>query len=365
MKPMHIAIIGAGNIGGIHAEAIAHIPEVRVTVVCNRGEEAGRQLAQRHGADWTPHYQEAVVRPDVDIVAICTPSGRHAEMAVAAAAAGKHLLVEKPLDITLPRVDQIIAAARQAGVALASIFPLRFMAGVRHTKAALAAGRLGRLTMVDACVQWYRPQEYYDVGWRGTWALDGGGALMNQSIHSIDLLQWLAGPVVSVFARTTTLSHAMETEDTAAAVLVFAHGALGTIQGATSCWPGSPARIALHGDQGTITLEEGRIVTWQLADATPEEEAQMLHLEHGAGSGAQDPTAISYENHRRQIVDLIQALREERPPMVEGAEGRKAVEIVRAIYRSATQAQPVNLPLVDDNTAGREEQQDARPTPGL
>ncbi len=365
MKPLNIAIIGAGNIGRIHAEAIAHIPEARVTVVCNRNAAAGRRLAQTHGAAWTPRYEEAVVRPDVDIVSVCTPSGTHAEIAVAAAAAGKHLLVEKPLDITLPRVDHIISAASQAGVMLASIFPLRFMAGVRKAKAALEAGRLGRLTMADAYVKWYRPQEYYGVSWRGTWALDGGGALMNQSIHTIDLLQWLAGPVESVFARTTTLSHEMETEDTASAVLVFATGALGVIQGATSCWPGDPARLELHGDGGTIALEEGRIVTWQLADAAPDEAAKMLSLETRRGSGAQDPAAIGYENHRCQIVDLIEALRADRPPAVAGAEGRKAVEIVRAVYRSAASAQAIQLPLGDDDAASQEKAQHARQTPGL
>ena len=194
------------------------------------------------------------------------------------------------------------------------------------------------------------------------------GLCLRQMVSSPGVLRrglrdtWaLAGPVASVFARTATLGHEMETEDTAAAVLVFAHGALGVIQGATSCWLGSPARIALHGDRGTIALEEGRIVTWQLADAAPEEEAQMLHLEHGAGSGAQNPPAISYENHHRQIQDLIAALREERPPAIEGAEGRKAVEIVRAIYRSAAHPSASG----DDSTAYQEEAQDARQMPDL
>jgi predicted dehydrogenase len=365
MKPLNIAIIGAGNIGRIQAEAISHISEALLTVVCNRSADVGQDLAQIYGADWTPSYEQAVTRPDVDVVSICTPSGSHAEIAVAAAAAGKHLLVEKPLDVTLARVDQIIDAAREARVKLACIFPLRFMAGVRKTKAALDAGRLGRLTLADAQVKWYRPQDYYDVSWRGTWALDGGGALMNQSIHSIDLLQWLAGPVTSVFARTATLSHEMETEDTASAVLVFGSGALGVIQGATSCWPGDSARIELHGDRGTIVLEEGRIVTWKLADAAPDEEARMLGLEENLGSGSQDPTAISYENHRRQIVDLIEAVRSDRSPVVKGKEGRKAVELIRAIYRSAASERAVKLPLTDDQPTIQEEEQYASQTPGL
>ncbi|MYC62676.1 MAG: Gfo/Idh/MocA family oxidoreductase [Caldilineaceae bacterium SB0661_bin_34] len=348
MRPLRFAIIGTGNIGRIQAEAMARIPDARLTVVCNRGSRAGMDLAKAHGAEWFPHYQDAVQHPEVDVVSICTPSGTHAEIAETAAAAGKHLLVEKPLDITLPRVDRILSAASRANVTLASVFPLRFMKGVRQVKQALDAGRLGRLTMADAYVKWYRPPAYYEVGWRGTWKLDGGGALMNQSIHSIDLLQWLAGPVDYVFARTATLSHDIETEDTATALLGFAHGGMGVIQGATSCWPGTAARIELQGPQGTIVLEEGRIVTWQLADADDEEEAAMLSLEAGTGSGSQDPAGIGSENHRQQILDLIEAIHGDRAPAVAGDEGRKSVEIVRAIYRSATTGMPVHLPLADD-----------------
>ena len=349
MRPLRFAIIGAGNIGRIQAEAIARVLDARLTVVCNRGSRAGMDLAKAHGAEWIPHHQDAVQHPEVDVVSICTPSGTHAEIAETAAAAGKHLLVEKPLDITLPRVDRILSAASRANVTLASVFPLRFMKGVRQAKQALDAGRLGRLTMADAYVKWYRPPAYYEVGWRGTWKLDGGGALMNQSIHSIDLLQWLAGPVDYVFARTATLSHDIETEDTATALLGFAHGGMGVIQGATSCWPGTAARIELQGPQGTIVLEEGRIVTWQLADADDEEEAAMLSLEAGTGSGSQDPVGIGSENHRLQIQDLIEAIQGDRASAVAGDEGRKAVEIVRAIYRSATTGMPVQLPLADDD----------------
>jgi len=256
----------------------------------------------------------------------------------------KHLLVEKPLDITLRRVDSIIAAAGRAGVVLACVFPLRFAAGVHTAKAALNAGRLGRLTLLNVFVKWFRPQSYYDHSWRGTLALDGGGALINQSIHHIDLLQWLGGRVQSVLAQTATLAHQMQAEDTASAVLTFQHGALGMIQGATSCWPGERARLELHGDRGTIILEEGRIVVWKLADAAPGEEAHMLALETAQGSGAVDPTAIGPEMHRRQIVDLIGALRENRPPAVEGREARKSVEIIRAIYQSAARQRAVSLP---------------------
>ena len=348
MTPIRFAIAGAGNIAKIYVAAFAEIPDAQVTVVTNRTAATGLALAQQCGATWVANYQEAVARADVDAVVVATPSGTHADVAVAAARAGKHLLVEKPLDITLARVDAMIQAAEQAAVVLACVFPLRFSEGPQRTKAALEAGRLGRLTLADVYVKWFRPQSYYDSSWRGTWRSDGGGALMNQAIHNIDLVQWLAGPVASVVGRTATLAHQMETEDTASAILTYTNGALGVIQGATSCWPGEPARVELHGDQGTIILEEGRITTWKLADGTPDEEAAMLGLEQASGSGAADPMAIGFEKHRRQIVDLMEAIRTGRPPAIQGAEARRAVEIVRAIYRSAATHAPVALPLSRD-----------------
>lgn len=343
MEKIRFALVGAGNIGRIYGDAFAHVPDAEITVVCDPVVAAAEALAHKVGAAFSEDFAEAVARPDVDAVVVATPSGTHAEIAVAGAQAGKHLLVEKPLDITLERVDAIIHAADKAGVTLGSVFPLRFSEGVHRTREALAAGRLGRLALADVFVKWYRPQSYYDGSWRGTWKLDGGGALMNQSIHQIDLVQWLAGPVVSVFGRTATLAHSMETEDTASATLTMENGALGVIQGATSCWPGDQARVELHGDRGTVVLEEGRVVVWKLADAAPGEEEAMLALETGGGTGAADPTAIGYEKHRRQVADFVAALREGRAPAVQGAEGRRAVEIILAIYESARTGGPVAL----------------------
>ena len=337
------AIIGAGNIAGVQVEAIESIPDARVVVVCNRTEATGRAVAAGCGAQWTADLDAAVSHPDVDIVSVTTPSGAHAEPAVAAAAAGKHLMIEKPIEITLPRIEQIIDAARNNNVKLTCFFPSRFMLGVERAKEAIDAGRLGRLVYGDATIKWYRSQEYYDVGWRGTWELDGGGALMNQSIHSIDLLQWLAGPVESLVARTATLNHEIETEDTAAALLTWRGGGMGVIQGSTSCWPGDPARVELHGTRGTIALEEGRIVTWKLEDAAEGEEAHMLDLEERQGSGSADPMGIGFEKHRRQIVDMIAAIRDDREPAVPGAEARKAVAIILAIYQSARSGGFVSL----------------------
>lgn len=347
--PIRFAIIGAGNIAKIYVQAFAAIPDATVSVICNRTEATGRALAHQAGADWEADFHVAVRRDDVDAVVIATPSGAHMEPAVAAAQAGKHLLVEKPLDITLARADAIVQAAEAANVVLACVFPLRFADGPQRAKAAVDAGRLGKLTLADVYVKWYRSTAYYENPWRGRWASDGGGALMNQAIHSIDLIQWLAGPVASIIGRTATLVHNIETEDTASALLTFSSGALGVIQGATGAWPGAPARVELHGDRGTIVLEEGRITVWKLADAAPGEEEAMLALEQVSGSGAADPMSIGFEKHRRQIVDLMEAIRSGRPPAIQGAQARRAVEIVRAVYRSAAAGSvPVALPLHDD-----------------
>lgn len=345
MHPLRFAIVGAGNIGKLHAHAVNAIDDACVTVVCDRNAVAGQALARAHGAVWVADYRHAVERQDVDVVCVCTPSGAHAEIAEAAAHAGKHLAVEKPIDITLERADRIIRAAHQASVKMACIFPTRFRQGPWAARKAIAEGRLGRLTLADAYVKWYRSQEYYAGTWRGTWALDGGGALINQSIHSIDLLQWLAGPVDTVFGHTAVLAHDIETEDTASAVLRFRNGALGVIQGSTACWPGERTRVELHGDRGTIVLQEGCITAWKLADASPDEEARMLALEAAQGSGAADPLGITYELHRRQLAELIAAIRNGRPLSIAGAEGRKALEIILAIYQSARSGQVVRLPL--------------------
>jgi UDP-N-acetyl-2-amino-2-deoxyglucuronate dehydrogenase len=335
---LRFCIVGAGFIGGMHAQALAAIPQAKVTVVASRSEQRARELAQQAGAAWVTDYRQAVARDEVDVVCICTPSGTHAEIAEAAAAAGKHLVVEKPLDVTLERVDRILEAGARAGVKLSGIFPLRFTQGTSLAKDAIESGRLGRLVLADAYVKWYRPQAYYDSSeWKGTWALDGGGALMNQGIHNIDLLNYLAGPITGLVGCTRTLVHQMETEDTAAALLTFGHGALGVIEGSTGSWPGDPGRVELHGDRGTIALEDGRIVVWKLADVAPDEEQRILALEAAHGSGAAAATDIGYELHRRQLADMVEAVLDDRPPQVDGFEARRSVAIVRAIYDSQAQ----------------------------
>jgi UDP-N-acetyl-2-amino-2-deoxyglucuronate dehydrogenase len=349
VKKVGIAIVGAGAIGQYHADAIGAIPDAWVPAVYDANPQTARRLAETCGADCAGTLEDLLAREDVHVVSVCTPSGAHAEAAVAAAQAGKHLIVEKPLEVTLDRADRIIQAAEKSGVKLTCVFPLRYMIGPRHVRQACLQGRLGRLTLADAYIKWYRSQEYYAGSWRGTWALDGGGALMNQSIHNIDLLQWLAGPVKMVFGQTDTLVRSIETEDTASAVLRFDNNAMGVIQGATSCWPGDQARVELHGDRGTIVLENGRIVVWQLQGATAEEESRMRSLEEDLGSGASDPKGFSYELHRRQIAEFITAIREGQPAAIDGWEARRSLEIILAIYDSAKSGHPVKLPLTRES----------------
>ena len=341
MKPVGFALVGAGNVAQIHARALSELPRARLAVVVSRSPEKAERLAKCYGANWDTDISRAFSRADVEAVDVCTPSGAHLEVVEAAAKAKKHVIVEKPLEVTRERMERLIAVCDAAGVKLAGVFQHRFGRGVQEVKRALQDGRLGKLALVDAYVKWYRPQSYYEGSWHGTWRLDGGGALMNQSIHTIDLMLWLAGPATEVWARTATLAHRIETEDTGVAIISFPHRALGVIEGTTSSWPGDPARLEFHGDKGTIVLEEGRIVRWDLEDATADEKERMVSLERSVGSGSSDPLAIGIEKHKRQLADFIAAIREDRQPAVDGREARRAVDVVLAIYESAREGKPI------------------------
>lgn len=343
-KPVRLAVLGVGNIGTLHATAIARIESTELAAVYSRSEERAKAAGTKFGVAWSTDLDEILSREDIDAVSICSPSGTHGDLAVAAAEAGKHLLVEKPIEITTERVDQIIAAAERNNVKLAGIFPARFRAGAQKLKSALDQGRLGTLSLCDAYVKWHRTQEYYDTGgWRGTWKLDGGGALMNQAIHHVDLLVYLAGEVESVMGWTQTRAHTMETEDTAAAVLRFKSGATGVIEASTASWPGSPGRLDVSGSSGTVTLEDVVITRWDIEGAGEDEQQRMLNLETAEGSGSTDPMGISSAGHVVQITDFAEAIRHDRPPVIDGREGRKAVAIVEAIYRSAREGRAVEL----------------------
>jgi len=339
MAEFGVGIIGAGTIGRVHARAIERIEATRLVAVAEPREDAGRQLAGEHGAGWHADTESLLGREDVDVVVLCTPSGIHADQAVAAAGAGKHVITEKPMAVTLESMDRMTSACREAGVSLSVIFQYRFNRETLRLKRALDAGLFWRPVLGNALVHWHRTQEYYEEkgGWRGTWALDGGGALMNQSVHAIDLLQWLLGPVESLSGYADTLTHDIETEDVASAAVRFTSGALGAIQGTTSTHADYPLKIELRGTQGSATFEGARLTDWR-----PSREEEVLSAEEQKHfpDVPDEPFGAA---HERQLRAIFAAPGEGSEPPIPGEEARKAVEIILGIYRSAREGEQVSL----------------------
>jgi predicted dehydrogenase len=353
MAQYGFGIVGCGMIAEFHTRAINEIENARVVAAYSRSVASAQKIAGMSTATCRTYndLDAMLADPKVDVVSVCTPSGSHKEPAVQAALAGKHVVVEKPLEITLPRCDAIIEACDGAGKRLCTIFPSRFTPANIRLKEAIELGRFGRLTLGDTHVKWWRTQQYYDSGgWRGTWQLDGGGALMNQAIHNVDLLYWLMGDVESITAMCGTLAHVrIEVEDTAVAALQFKNGALGVIEAATSAYPGLLKRTEIHGDRGSARVEQDDITLWEFQEKVPSDDDVYAAMagQTGFKAGASDPRGITHIGHRDQLVDFLSAIDENRPPLVDGREGRKSVEIIRAIYRSVETGTIVKLPLDD------------------
>ncbi len=343
-----IGIVGCGMIANFHAKAIADAGGAHLVGCTDFKPEYAAAFAEKNGCRAYETLDAMLADPEIKIVTICSPSGAHLDPAVAAANAGKHLVVEKPLEVTTERCDQILAACEKSGVKLTVTLQSRFHDSSQLMKKAVDEGRFGQITMGDAYVKWYRSQEYYDSGaWRGTWALDGGGALMNQAIHSVDLLLWLMGPVSEISAMTATATHErIEVEDIAIANLKFASGALGVIEATTTAYPGALKRIEVCGNQGTAVLQEEDIHTWQFADETDEDEEirRTMAGKTETGGGASDPSAIGHHGHTMVFEDLIRAINENGTPLIDGHEGRRSVEVICGIYESAKTGQIVKLP---------------------
>lgn len=350
--PTCFGIIGCGMISRFHARAIGDIRGAKLVACYDNIPQAADKLAEETGCTAYHDLKDMLTDPAVDVVTIGTPSGAHMEPAIAAARAGKHVIVEKPLEVTLRRCDRIIEECEKAGVTLSTIFPSRFHDSSIELRKAMDQGRFGRLTVGDAIVKWYRPQSYYDSGaWRGTWALDGGGALMNQAIHSVDLLIWLMGPPVEVRARFGLLAHErIEVEDVAQATLEFENGAIGMIEASTAIYPGYLKHIEIHGSEGSAITEEEDIVKWDFAKKRKSDEkitAAMAGRKSGGG-GAADPAAIGHHGHTRQFQDVLNAIKKGIKPLVDGPEGRRSVELILAIYKAAETGKAVKLPLKSD-----------------
>lgn len=343
--PLGFGIVGLGMIADFHAQAIAQLAGAQLRGIATRNPARAAAFAAKHGVPFhTTDVAALAARPDIDVICITTPSASHLEPTLAAIRGGKHVVVEKPLDMSTAGADQILRAAEVAGVRVAPIFQGRFGDGARTVKAALDAGRLGRIVLASNYVKWHRTAQYYTPP-RGLMANDGGGTVINQAIHGIDLLLWFVGMPVEIFAWSTNRVHtSIEVEDTAVATLKFASGALGAFESSTALWPGWARRHEICGEHGSIVLEDDRIVKWEFRDARPEDDAiRAAGQSNALGSGASNPSAISVEGHRRQLQDFVDAIRAGQPHALDGAEGRKAVAFVEAIYESARLGRPVKL----------------------
>ena len=345
-------IIGCGMIANFHARAIADIKGAKLISCYDRAPKSAKSFAKQTGCHVFADLGDMLKDPDLDVVTICTPSGAHMEPAVAAAQAGKHVIVEKPLEINLKRCDKIISECEKAGVVVSTIFPSRFHESSKLMKAAVNKKRFGKVALGNAYVKWFRTQQYYDSGaWRGTWELDGGGALMNQAIHSVDLLIWMMGNVAEVSANMATLAHKrIAVEDVVTASLKFKNGALGTIEATTASFPGSLKKIEIHGDKGSAILEEEDIIKWEFEKlSAADKKIQNMQDKTKTGGGAADPSAIGHHGHTEMFKDTLRAIKSgKKSPLIDGHEGRRSVEVILAIYKSAITGRSVKLPLKSD-----------------
>jgi UDP-N-acetyl-2-amino-2-deoxyglucuronate dehydrogenase len=341
--PLRFAVVGCGVIGATHADAIVSLNDAELAAVVDDIPERAAALGERYGVAAYSDLDELLRSETVDAVAVCTPSGAHLEPAVTAMRAGKAVLVEKPIEITLDRIDHMLEVSREMGVVLGGVFQHRFDPASREVHRLARDGEFGTLVLGTAQLLWWRSQHYYDSGaWRGTWALDGGGVLMNQTIHTIDLLLWAMGPVASVRAYTGTLAHSMETEDTAVASLRFRSGALGTVTATTAAYPGVATRLDVLGTRGSATIENDHLVHLHLArDETEPVGDYGLAPASPADRSASDLAPGETNSHAVQIADFVDAVRNDRPPLVNGSGARAAVELILGIYESAGTGQEV------------------------
>jgi predicted dehydrogenase len=344
--PVRIGVIGCGKIHGTHCQAICGVDDAVLGGVYDVVKERACDAADRYDTYAVASLED--LWPRVDAVTVCVPSGLHAEVGIQAARAGKHVLVEKPVDVSLEAAERLVCACREAGVKLSTISQHRFSRKMQRLRNAAQQGELGELVQGDAYIKWYRTQAYYDSGdWRGTWALDGGGCLMNQGVHYVDMIQWVMGGVQAVRAITRTATHRIEVEDTALALVEYKNGAVGVIQGSTSCYPGFAERLEVHGRFGSAILEGDRIKFWDIdpegvesglygggvmQQPTPSRHTHEMQPDEDS---ANDKSAMWGEQHRLQIEDFVDAIREDREPAITGEDSLEPLKIVLAIYESA------------------------------
>ncbi|MVZ60709.1 Gfo/Idh/MocA family protein [Sphingobacterium humi] len=336
-------LIGTGAIAHIHAAAIKAIANAQLIGAYNRTAEKAAFFAQQHDCKSYQSLEELLKDDSIAIVCICTASGAHLEAAEKAIRAGKHCLIEKPLEITVDRCNEIIQLAEEHNVLIGTIFPTRFYPNSLKIKQKLTDGGFGDLVMGSAYIKWHRSAAYYaSAAWRGTWAFDGGGALMNQGIHAVDMLLWYMGEAVSVSALSANRVHQnIEVEDTVVASIKFKNGALGSIECTTAAFPGTAKKIEIIGSKGSAILEENSLTLWEFeGDST---DSQVQQAEAAVSGGVSDPMAIGHYGHQLQVEDFLAAIQGKHSPLIDGQEGKKSVALISAIYESAKTGQTVYL----------------------
>jgi UDP-N-acetyl-2-amino-2-deoxyglucuronate dehydrogenase len=332
-------MIGTGAISHKHAQVYKNIG-FELTVCTDIFEPAGRKFADQYGAEFVPTYEAVCRHPKVDFVDVCTFPNFRLQPIEICAQTGKHVQVQKPIATNLATAKQMIETARKGGIVLGVVSQHRFDDSSIFVKKAIGDGRLGKLLQCDAYVKWYRSAEYYSRPIKGSWEVEGGGALVNQAIHQIDILRWFAGPVKELFGMWQLGAlHKIESEDVVNTLMRYENGATGVIQAATAFWPGYPERVELHGTKGTAVLTCDKLTTWDVEN----DSGAPAPVEKEVASGASDPMAISLEPFERQFRDFADAIKTGRKPLVGGEEGYEALELVEAVYRSCRTGEKVAL----------------------
>ncbi|MEV7628361.1 Gfo/Idh/MocA family oxidoreductase [Actinoplanes sp. NPDC089786] len=342
-----VAVVGAGVIGKHHGKVISQLADrIELVAVVDVIPEKAAELAAKHGGRAFQELGQAIDTEDIDVVVVCTPTGKHGELAIEALEAGKHVIVEKPAEVTVARTDEIIAAQQKAGKLVTVISQHRFDPSTEQVLGAIARGELGRITSGIASIDWWRGQSYYDSGdWRGTWALDGGGALMNQGVHTVDLLVAALGNPVEVFAYTGTLAHQrIEVEDVAAAVVRFESGALGMLHATTAAYPGLSARLQVHGDRGSAVIDNDQLVFFQVTaeGENPQERLMGTNTAREVPTAGSDPGMLS-DAHRSQYENFLAALDGTEELRVDLVTNRRSIGVITGVYESARTGKPVAL----------------------
>ncbi len=348
-KELGFGVVGLG-MGKHHCRSVTEAQGAKLVAVCDVDEDRLEPVAEQYGCKAYASYEEMLQDDEVQIVNICVESGKHAALGIQAADAGKHMIVEKPADITPERVDQLIGAVKDAGVKAGCIFQARLDPLNRRIKEAIDSGKLGELIGVHGHLPWYRAQSYYQGAhgsWKGTWDLDGGGSLMNQGVHTVDLIQWLAGGVASVMGMFGVFGHDIEAEDQTVALFKFKNGAIGTVYTTTCCYPGLSQLVTIYGAKGSIMKDASKLITWKIQGENEAEEEEMLGL-YGSREDKQknisaDPMAVSSDGHTTIIADLVEAINEDRDPMIGLESARHAVEIINAVFESGRTGREVEV----------------------